>query len=275
MMNSTLMYQVSNIHSKQPWIVLSSDNYSTCLATENPIVSHFYAFNAGTQAPIAVPDGCVDLVFDCDVDKPNGRVYGTPLEAKQLDFQVNHRYFGIRFIPGVMPNFLDVSAKDLIDGQFNIADVINGGQTLFEQVTSATSFSEQVTAANKFIKGKQARTPSNLTNQIITKICKEKGNIQIKDLENYTGYCARTLQRQFLADIGLSPKAFCRAIRCQSAIYDINHKDNLVFSDLAFDLGFSDQSHFLREFKKLVSTTPLDYQNKVKQKTYLEKIRCY
>ena len=38
------------------------------------------------------------------------------------------------------------------------------------------------------------------------------------------------------------------------------------------DLGFADQPHFLKEFKKLVSTTPMHYQDKVKHESYLKKI---
>ncbi|WP_411020101.1 helix-turn-helix domain-containing protein, partial [Salmonella sp. ZJJH21_0028] len=91
---------------------------------------------------------------------------------------------------------------------------------------------------------KSARRPAPLTTQIVAKICQHKGNIQIQDLERYSGFSARTLQRQFRSDLGLTPKGFSRAIRCQSAIYDIHHRENIIFSDLACDLGFSDQSHF-------------------------------
>jgi len=38
-------------------------------------------------------------------------------------------------------------------------------------------------------------------------------------------------------------------------------------------LGFSDQAHFQREFKKLVNATPLDYLNRVKYETYLKRIQ--
>jgi AraC-like DNA-binding protein len=47
----------------------------------------------------------------------------------------------------------------------------------------------------------------------------------------------------------------------------------VAFSDLASDLGFSDQSHFSREFKKQVNATPLDYLKRVKHGNYLERIR--
>jgi len=277
MLTSPHSFQVANIHSKQPWFVLSAEKYSTNLTTENPVISHFYSFEFGkSDTPTtAIPDGCVDLLFDCDADNPIGMVCGSTLEATEVEFNQGHRYFGMRFIPGFIPDFIDISAPELVNKQFNIVDVVPNALPLVEQIVNAGSFIDQVLITKQFMYGKQGRKPSNLTHQVASKICMENGNIQIQDLEHYSGYSSRTLQRQFRADLGMSPKAFCRAIRCQSAIYDINHRDKVTFSDLALDLGFTDQSHFLREFKKLVSTTPLEYQNRVKQTTYLGRIQCY
>jgi len=71
----------------------------------------------------------------------------------------------------------------------------------------------------------------------------------------------------------MSPKTYSRIIRCQSAVYQINHGEKVTFSDLAYDLGFTDQPHFLREFKRLVKATPLNYQHRVKDASYLNKIQ--
>ncbi len=277
MTDASTFQKIAGIHSKQPWFVLHAEHFFTHLTTENPLISHYYSFQSGrNDSPtIAVPDGCIDLLFDCDSIKPMAQVCGTTLEARSISFKQNNRYFGIRFVPGSFPDFIDTTASEVIDKQCNIVDVVKNADTLVEQVVSAKDFSEQVLAVKNFLGKKVARKPTQLTSQIVAKICQHKGNIQVKDLEKFSGYTARTLERQFKADIGLTPKGFSRAIRCQSAIYDINHRNNIGFSDLACDLGFTDQSHFLREFKKLVSTTPLEYQNQIKQKTYLERISCY
>ncbi len=274
---SLLRTTISGIHSKQPFFVLNSEHFLTHLAPDNPEVSHFYSFKAGhSQEPIVViPDGCIDIVFDCDADSPIGQVCGTRLEAGSVSFLPGHRYFGVRFIPGVFPDFLTISAQELIEHEIDLQDVTTGSEPLLEQVINSQQFSQQVIAVNQFLNKNRRRTPSSVTTQISEKIRQHKGNIQVQDLEKMSGYTARTLQRMFKKDIGLTPKGFSRAIRCQSAIYSINHCDDLIFSDCAIDLGFSDQSHFLKEFKKFVNVTPQEYQMRVKEKTYLERIRCY
>lgn len=268
---------VSGIRSKQPWFVMSAAKYSTHINSANPFVSHYYSFEADGhhQHPIAIPDGCVDLLFDCDQNEPIAQVCGTALQAKEIQFERGHRYFGVRFLPGYIPDFLDVSAKEIIDNQIDFLDIMPRAKPIFEQVVEQTDFAKQVAIVSQFLHAKTASRLSPLTRQLVGKICQQQGNIQVQQLERYSGYCSRTIQRQFLAETGQTPKAFCRAIRCQSAVYNINHSPQLAFSDLASELGFSDQSHFLREFKKLVSTTPLEYQHRVQHKTYLERIHCY
>ncbi len=186
MLNSPLSFQVANIHSKQPWFVLSADTYSTNLTTENPVISHFYSFVFGkSQAPTtAIPDGCVDLLFDCDADNPIGMVCGSTLQATEVEFNQSHRYFGMRFIPGFIPDFIDISAPELVNKQFNMVDVVPNALPLVDQIINAKSFTEQVLVAKQFMRGKQGRKPSNLTHQVAAKICLEKGNIQIQDLEH-------------------------------------------------------------------------------------------
>ncbi|WP_021020215.1 helix-turn-helix domain-containing protein [Vibrio gazogenes] len=280
MSKASIVKRVAGIHAKQPWFVLSAaQDFSLC-SSDIAEVSHFYGFEADSSASLtlAIPDGCIDILFDCDATSPTAYVCGTTLEATRANFVHQHRYFGVRFVPGVIPDFLNASASEMINHLLRLHDVVPTCNALFEQVVSAPTFVQQVTLTQQFLKDKllnnrRRRRFSPLTSQAIELICHHKGNIQIKQLEALTGYTSRTLQRQFLGDLGLSPKAFSRIIRCQSAVYHINHQQQVIFSDLAYGLGFSDQSHFLREFKRLVSATPLDYQKRVKHETYLNRIR--
>jgi len=272
---SSLVSHLADIRSKQPWLVLNSAEKFSLSGSGNQAISHYYSFEPkkSVEQTFAIPDGCVDILFDCDDSHPSAEVFGTPMEAITIELNKGHRYFGVRFVPGVMPDFLNVSAGELVGQHYNLLDIVPKVNQMVEEVVSSSEFSEQAALFGRFFYNKEVRKPSNLTSQILSSICESHGTIRINELEELTGYTCRTLQRQFRADMGLSPKAFCRIIRCQSAVYGINHSEAVTFSDLAFDLGFSDQSHFLREFKKLVHATPLDYLTRVKHQTYLERIR--
>ena len=269
--------RVSCIHSKQPWFVLSAAQDFSVSPSLSHEISHYYRFEADKSAEtaFAIPDGCVDIVFDCDDSNPVANVCGTALEAMNPQFIHKHKYFGVRFATGVISELFDVCAEDLVEHQYNLLDMAPKAKQMFEQVVDAKCFSQQVSIAEQFFIKQNARQFSYITAMVVKYICDQKGNIRMNELENLTGYTIRTIQRLFRDEVGMSPKMFCRIVRCQSAIYDINHNDGVTFSDLACDLGFSDQSHFLREFKKLVTATPLNYQHQVKSESYQSRIRYY
>lgn len=275
MSHSPLISYLAGIRSKQPWLVLSAAEKFSLSGSDNPAISHFYSFEAKSseEQTFVIPDGCVDILFDCNEQHPSAEVFGTPMEAVNVGLSKGNRYFGVRFVSGAMPDFLNISAGELIDHNYSLLDLVPQANQMFEEVISSSDFTEQAALFGAFVNNEDIRQPSNLTSQALRSICESHGTIRINELEALTGYTSRTLQRQFRADMGMSPKAFSRIIRCQSAVYDINHGDGVAFSDLACDLGFSDQAHFQREFKKLVNATPLDYLHRVKHETYLKRIQ--
>lgn len=277
MVNQTVLQRLQNIRVKQPWLVMSAKEKFLLSESSNPAISHFYRFEVSQQSPdtIAIPDGCVDIVIECNADSPTAEIYGTPMEAMKVGFKPQHQYFGVRFLSGIMPDCLNISAQELIEHHYDLNDVIPKANQLVERLAQERDFQQQVALCQRFFNDKQSRVLSPLTQCVVSQIFEHRGNIRIDQLAELTGYSTRTIQRLFKADLGMTPKAFGRIVRCQSAVYQINHNQALGFSDLAFDLGFTDQPHFMKEFKKLVNSTPMAYQTKVKHETYLQRIQYF
>lgn len=266
---STLRPHTAN---EQPWFVLNSSRYSV-MPSEHPAISHFYAFDVAHSTDLlAVPDGCVDIVFDCDAARPTARICGTPLMAQAVSLHENHHYFGVRFSPGVIPGFINVLAEELTERELDLLEVSGFAQRIFEKIVLAPQLDVQMRLFNDYLAPRLMGKTSTLTAMVLQHALHRRGDIRIQQLEELSGYTSRTLHRQFSQDTGMSPKTFCRIIRCQAALDTLNTQHDVSFSGLAQELGFSDQSHFLRDFKKLVSTTPCDYQRKMAQNAYSERI---
>jgi len=260
-------------HTEQPWFVLNAAKYYNLTMGKGSAISSYYSFEADRSNGqiIAVPDGCIDILFDCDRDRPQAHVCGSTMEAQAADLKHRHRYFGVRFAQGMLPDFLDVPAADLVGQRSPLLELVPEFEPVFAQIVETEAFSDQVAIFQYFQAGTSPRTLSSVTASAIGEIWKHKGDVRIQQLEEVTGFTTRTLQRQFQNDMGMSPKAYCRIVRCQWAIHEINHRTQLAFSDLACELGYSDQPHFLREFKRLVSTTPLQYQRRLEQSRKLQR----
>lgn len=258
--------------NEQPWFVLNSSRYWV-MPCAHPAISHFYAFDvAHSSNLLAVPDGCVDIVFDCDATRPSARICGTPLTAQAVQLHQHHHYFGVRFSPGIIPGFINVLAEELTERELDLLEVSGFAQRIFESIVQAPLLGDQMRLFNDYLAPRLMGKTSRLTAMIIQQTLRHRGDVRIQQLEDLSGYTSRTVHRQFSQDTGMSPKTFCRIIRCQAALDTLNTQHDVSFSQLALDLGFSDQSHFLRDFKKLVSTTPCDYQRKMLQNAYTDRI---
>lgn len=258
---------------EQPWFVLNSSYYWVMHGAHSAI-SHFYALDMDqpTNLTYAVPDGCIDILFDCDSRQPNAKVCGTPLRAKRVELLDRHRYFGVRFRPGVIPDFVANLAEDLAEQEVDLCDVLPCGQQIIEQIAQATTLGTQAAVFNRLAGHALAQQPPGLSGKLVELILARRGDIRVHQLEAMSGYTSRTLQRQFRQDTGITPKTFCRIIRCQAALSSLTANNALACSELALELGFTDQSHFMRDFKALVSTTPNDYQRRVAHGAYRHKM---
>lgn len=83
-------------------------------------------------------------------------------------------------------------------------------------------------------------------------------NISLQDLASVSGLSRYHLLRVFQRRFGLPPHAF--QIQKRITIAKKQLAQNIPPVQIAFDLGFTDQSHFTKKFKSIVGATPRQYQ---------------
>lgn len=71
-----------------------------------------------------------------------------------------------------------------------------------------------------------------------------------------SGLSHRRFERQFRQAAGLNPKAWQRVRRFQRAVNALAAREGPAPADLAAALGYSDQSHLVREFRAMAGLTP-------------------
>jgi AraC-like DNA-binding protein len=110
----------------------------------------------------------------------------------------------------------------------------------------------------------RARAPvvdeeSSLSSTSVDRVYEDVEIARVGDLAERMAVPVRTLERAFRRCVGVSPKWVIRRARVQEAAARAATGSIVDWAALAHELGYFDQSHFIRDFKAQVGRTPADY----------------
>jgi AraC-like DNA-binding protein len=74
------------------------------------------------------------------------------------------------------------------------------------------------------------------------------------------GMSAKRFIERFKAQVGVSPKRYCRLRRFQQAVARAHRGQAVDWVQVALDCGYYDQAHFIHEFQAFAGLTPTAYQ---------------
>jgi AraC-like DNA-binding protein len=119
-----------------------------------------------------------------------------------------------------------------------------------------------------------------LTNFLVAKFTQEKprdalveeslqmihaniGVLHVKDVLDALHISERQFERRFTQTVGLPPQVYLRVKRFNAAIRLIKTRRFERLTDVAAALNFTDQSHFIRDFKAFSGMTPTSLSQQV------------
>ncbi|MBT5032049.1 MAG: helix-turn-helix domain-containing protein [Woeseia sp.] len=91
--------------------------------------------------------------------------------------------------------------------------------------------------------------------------------VEVPRLASFFSLSARTLTRRFKAAIGLSPLAYLQKLRIETA-KELLESTNLKVSEIAYRVGYHDQGHFSKLFRREMAVLPTQYRKTVRAKIF-------
>ncbi|MCD7811664.1 MAG: helix-turn-helix domain-containing protein [Ruminococcus sp.] len=261
---------------KQPFFVTSSEHYIKYVMNRFGIV-HFYQCKTGNAPRYAIPDGCVDMVFCCDSSNPYAEICGTVLTPENVLLNSNTYYFGVRFLPGYNPVLgSNVMMSELINRRVPFEVLIND-RRMAEGILGTTDFRRQISIFMKsymsiYNRVCPAENRSLLVLHSLNLLIRSSGSISMEQIADDTGYTMRYINKCFHNATGLSPKQFSKIVRFQTAVSALNEPLGRSLTEIADDLGYFDQAHFIRDFKQFTGLTPKKYQSSIENNEFRQKL---
>lgn len=108
---------------------------------------------------------------------------------------------------------------------------------------------------------KQRLPPITWLDDALFKIFLKNGNLSQQELIEDAMVSARHFRRIFKKVIGVSPKYYCKIIQLATVFQLLNTSEKEKLHHLALDCGYYDQSHFIRDFQKLIGKSPENFLN--------------
>jgi AraC-like DNA-binding protein len=92
-----------------------------------------------------------------------------------------------------------------------------------------------------------------------------RGQYRIDELADYCQLSVRQLERRFQRVIGTSPKVFARTLRFERAQRRLMFDPDADLTGLAYECGYFDQAHFIKDFKGFAGKTPTEYAEQMRK----------
>jgi AraC-like DNA-binding protein len=226
------------------------------------------ARTSNTMAPLA--DGCPGIIFQhsaegsfCDPsDKtvPEIFLYGQTITPSDLRINGKFKTLGICFYPFALKSIFGFHASELTDSCVDLTLLMS---RLKEPLLNACTFIDQIeifsTSIHQQINSKNYPV-DRAVEYALAEIVKSKGTVALKNLQSELKLSERGFQRRFDQQVGISPKLFSRVCQFQASLDQLKNNRYVNLSDVAFDNGYADQSHFIRSFKEFAGFSPYQFQ---------------
>jgi AraC-like DNA-binding protein len=172
--------------------------------------------------------------------------------------------FSIVFQPEGLMQFFNFPLSEICNRNISLKD-INGqaGRDLEEKMNIATTFRQRVNIVEAYLfellKNNFDDFEFRRINHIAELIKRTYGNINVAQMASEACLSRKQFERVFAENIGISPKQYLKIIRFQFAIFQKQRNNNLNMTELSYESGYFDQSHFINDFKALSGMTPKQY----------------
>ncbi len=217
-----------------------------------------------------VPNGCIELIIHltdhhCKLRREGNSydrsppftlmgIYDRPYIVR---FPSAVRTFGIRFHPDGFRHLLGVPPGAFVSTYEDGVSVAGKQLEQFcERIREELSTDRQVMAADRFFTEQLARQKKSrdFTHDTMDLIRKTNGLIRINELNDAIPVSPRQLQRLFRQHYGFTITDYIRYARLNTVRKYLLSGQS--FTQLSYELGFSDQSHFIREFRNFTGVSP-------------------
>lgn len=204
--------------------------------------------SGNTKEVVVLPDGRIDLFFSQSATEPfHVTLMGLGTQADEASITAKTLTFAISFKALATEYILHSPVSKLVNAAENLPADFWG--------FSVKDMSDFETFCKKASGKIQSLIPKEIDSRkqkLFDLIYISNGELSVSELSDKVGWSSRQINRYFSQQYGISLKSYCQVLRFRASFQHIKN------GTLSPQLNFVDQSHFIREIKKLSGVLPKD-----------------
>jgi AraC-like DNA-binding protein len=226
-----------------------------------PFVEHYWTVEWDLPEPQlreTLPHPSIHLVLEAGREELSG------IHTKKFSRMIagKNRVFSVKFLPGGFRPFIDRPVSMLAERVWDLAELLGpSARGLCRRALAHTDHHATVGILEDFLRALHPRADESmrLAQRIAERVTGDHAITKVEHIVEAFGIGKRRLQRLFDEYVGVNPKWMIQRYRLIEAANRIHVMDAPVWADIALGLGYADQAHFIRDFKKIVGHAPAEY----------------
>ena len=210
------------------------------------------------QRAETLPHPSVHMIFEQGV---RGQIRGAARAKYSRQLEGRGGVFAVKFTPAGFHPYARFPISRLTNTTVGLRRVFGPeADTLERAIFSATTDRSRISIVESFLRARCPEPDENV--RLISGIvyaAADPAIVKVDDLVRRFGLSMRTLQRLFAPYVGVSPKWVIQRYRHHEAAARLAAEGPVEHAALALELGYSDQAHFVRDFKAIVGVSPAAY----------------
>jgi AraC-like DNA-binding protein len=244
-----------------------------------PYIKHYYIFESDSDAGFedtVFPSGDMEVIFnlgegiwESSVENkffktPQIELWGQITKPLAIRSKGRHTMLGIKFFTHSLAYFFNDEIGLFNDHISDLYDIIGSpAKVLHAQLLETKDQHKRIELIETFLLkrliGNQKKSfRIDKVANILTSIKKNPAENNLGNIASRHGITPRYLHKLIYQHTGLSPTSFNKINRFQFSLKLIAKNDQ-PFTSIAYDCGYFDQSHFIRDFKSFTGVTPSAY----------------
>ena len=166
------------------------------------------------------------------------------------------------FKPYSLIPLFGIPARELTDRPIDLTLVFpHASAELQERLLNTGTVSDMIGLLDDFVFNliNRSKVECPLIKYATTQIANNPSKESLAVVQKELHVTERTFQRMFERNVGIAPILYRRICQFNAAFTQLNNRDHQKLSDIGFQHGYADQSHYIRAFREFTNITPNEY----------------